>query len=130
MFSVRVTGKYDRHLGGHWAFGSVTVKVEPSASFEVVDDLPEDEGFRENGYLDWAIFGLLDVLMTNGFSPTVKIKVTVEAAEYCNVDSSQFAFRLAGRDAGQKALVALEERQRDAMRERPEAQKNIVRLSK
>jgi hypothetical protein len=54
--SVSVTGIYDRHLGPTWPYAAITLRVEPASSFEVVNDIPEDEEFQKEGYLDWAIF--------------------------------------------------------------------------
>ena len=128
--SVSVTGIYDRHLGPTWPYAAITLRVEPASSFEVVNDIPEDEEFQKEGYLDWAIFGLLDVLMFVEGSPMHEIRVTLEGAEYSRVDSSQMAFHQAGRDAGRRVIESLMEKRRLAMRDRPEIKATTVRLSK
>lgn len=129
-YRVSATGVCDRHLGGHWAFATITLTVEPASSFEVVDELPEDEEFRKEGFLDWSIFGLIDVLMLAGPGPIQNVRVNLDAAEYSRVDSSRMAFRWAGRDAGRKILSAIDEIRGTRMREDPRFNKQIVKLSK
>ena len=101
---ITVTGERNQHLGPRWEFARLQVSVEPAPDFEVVDGIPADEEARQQGYFDWAIFGLLDVLMVAESTPLKNIRITLEKVEYHAVDSSPVAFRHAGRDAGRKII--------------------------
>jgi hypothetical protein len=101
---ITVSGERDQHLGPRWEFAKIQVSVEPAPSFEVVDLIPTTEELRRLGYLDWAVFGLLDVLMVAESAPLSNIRVIFEKAEHNTIDSTQMAFRQAGRDAGRKII--------------------------
>jgi len=51
-----------------------------------------------------VVFGVLDVVMFAEFGPLSKIRITLEDAGYHEVDSSETAFRKAGRDAGRRVI--------------------------
>ena len=104
---LSVTGERNQHLGPRWEFAKVQVSLEPAASFEVVEAVPPSDELRQYGYLDWAVLGLLDVLMVAESAPLSGVRVILEKAEYHPVDSSPMAFRQAGRDAGRKIIAAL-----------------------
>jgi hypothetical protein len=104
---ITVVGERDQNLGPRFEFAKVQVSVEPSSTFQVVNTVPANEELRQLGYPDWAIFGLLDVLMVAQSAPLINIRVTLEKAEHHPVDSSQMAFRHAGRDAGRKIIQAM-----------------------
>jgi hypothetical protein len=110
--AINVTGERDKHLGPRCEFAKVKLSIQPASTFEVVDSMPEDQELRKLGYPDWAIFGLLDVLMFADPSPLHKIRVVLEKAEYHRVDSSPIAFLHAGRDAGRKIIESLKEARR------------------
>jgi hypothetical protein len=97
-----MTGESNRHLGPKWEFARVRVTVEPALHFEVVDATSGNEGAYREGYIDWTIFGLLDVLMVDG--PLRKIRLILEEIEIHPIDPYRMAFRNAGRDAGRKIL--------------------------
>jgi hypothetical protein len=101
---VTVTGERDQHLGPRCDFAKVQVTVEPASRFEVIDAVPAKEEARQEGYLDWAVFGLLDVLLVAESAPLTNIRITLERVEHHPVDSSPMAFRHAGRDAGRKII--------------------------
>jgi hypothetical protein len=101
---ITVTGERNQHLGPRWEFAKIQVSVEPALRLEVVDVLPNNEEARQLGYLDWSIFGLLDVLMVAESAPLKNIRITLEKAEHHAVDSSTMAFRHAGRDAGRRII--------------------------
>ncbi|HEV2208619.1 MAG TPA: hypothetical protein VG167_07575 [Verrucomicrobiae bacterium] len=101
---LRVTGERNQHLGPRWDFARLQVSVEPASQFEVVDAVPANEEARREGYLDWAVFGLLDVLLVAESAPLKDIRITLESVEHHAADSSPMAFRHAGRDAGQKII--------------------------
>jgi hypothetical protein len=129
-FPVSATGVCDKHLGPTSAFAKITLRIEPAASFEVVDDLPEDEEFLKGGYLDWAVFGLLDALMLAESGPISAIHIVVTEAEYSRVDSSQMAFRWAGRDAGNRIIESIKGIRQSEIRENPKVKEWTVKLSK
>lgn len=104
---ITVVGERNQHLGPRFEFAKVQITVEPAPSFEVVDIVPGNEELRQLGYPDWAVFGLLDVLIVAESSPLTNIRVILEKVEHHPVDSSQMAFRQAGRDAGRKIMQAM-----------------------
>jgi hypothetical protein len=105
--AINVTGERNKHLGPRYEFAKIALSVQPASTFEVVDSVPEDEELRREGYLDWAVFGLLDVLMLSEPFPLHKLRIVFESAEYHPVDSSPIAFLHAGRDAGRKIIDSL-----------------------
>lgn len=104
---ITVTGERDQHLGPRWDFARVQISVEPSGNFEVIDATGANEELQRQGYFDWAILGLLDVLLTAEPAPLRCVRITVERLVDHPIDSSQMAFRHAGRDAGRKIIEAL-----------------------
>jgi len=121
---VTVIGERNQHLGPRWEFAKIEVSIEPAPSFEVVDAVEANEQLRQLGYLDWAVLGLLDVLMVAEAAPLSGVRVTLEKAEHHEIDSSQMAFRQAGRDAGRKIIEAL----RQPPVSRQEVRKDLARL--
>jgi hypothetical protein len=120
---ISVTGKCDRHYGGHSAYAQIKVRFEPASQFEVSETAPEikfrvmeraqygpDDFVIPKEYLPkllvQAIFGLLDTLMPNEHAPKLEFRIVLEEIEYCPIDSSEMAFRIAGRDAGEKMIEA------------------------
>jgi hypothetical protein len=101
---VTVIGERNKHFGPRWEMARIQITVEPAPNFEVHDEYPGNQEARQEGYLDWAIFGLLDVLMLAESAPLKNIRVILEKAELDPVNSSCTAFRHAGRDAGHKLL--------------------------
>jgi hypothetical protein len=83
----------------------VELLVEPAEAFEVIVAVstiaPTSEHER---FIEWAIFGFLDVVMVAEPYPIKSVKITVVDAEFDAVSSSMMAFRHAGRDAGRKFL--------------------------
>jgi elongation factor G len=106
--SVTQKGRHKKQSGGHGQFGDVIIEVKP---------LPRGEGFKfdekihggaipkqwipavEDGVREAMVKGPL------GF-PVVDVAVTLIDGSYHSVDSSELAFRLAGRLAMQEALAA------------------------
>lgn len=107
--AISVTGERDQHLGPRWEKAKIWLTIEPAESFEVIDAMPEDKELQSFGYPDWAIFGLLDVLMVALSAPVRNVRITLEKGEYDPIDSCPMAFRQAGRDAGRKIIAALQE---------------------
>jgi hypothetical protein len=104
---LTVTGERNQHLGPRWDFAKVRISVEPASQFEVIDAAVQDEEAQKARYVDWTIFGLLDVLLVTESAPLKNVRVTIENIESHPINSSQIAFRLAGRDAGRKVLESL-----------------------
>jgi len=105
--AIKVVGERDQHLGPRWEKAKVQLSVEPAPGFEVVDEVPQDTQLETFGYPDYVILGLLDVLMVGLSTPIKNVRVTLIKAEYDPIDSSEMAFRQAGRDAGRKIIEAL-----------------------
>jgi hypothetical protein len=104
---VIVTGERDHHLGPRWEFAKLTIVAEPAERFEIVNEVrmtPELEALR---FPEWAIYGVLDVLMVAGSAPLTGVRLTLKDAGWNPVDSSAMAFRQAGRDAGRKIAATM-----------------------
>ena len=104
--SVHAGGTHDKHAGPAWQYASLELAAEPSNAFSVVVECGEGAArtARENGWLDAAVFGVLDVFMTSRSVPVLGVLIRIKAIKDHPVDSSQIAFRLAGRQAAQKLL--------------------------
>ena len=105
--SGAVEGLRDQHLGPRRDFARVQVFFEPSPSFEVICTAPNLEELNTNGYLDFIVFGLLDVLLTAQAYPMRNVRLTITEAEIHPIHANQMAFRWAGRDAARKLLELL-----------------------
>ncbi len=110
--SHRVAGEFDRIIGSRPQYAKIEFLVEPAEGFAVGDDVEsevggtEDERFWKSEHPDWAVLGLLDVLLVAWTQPLRNIKVTVTSADYHPAWSSLMAFRMAGWDAGKKLVEA------------------------
>lgn len=105
---VTQRGRHKKQSGGHGQFGDAVIEVRP---------LDRDQGFRfEEKITGGAIpkqwipaveLGVRDAMMTGplGF-PVVDVAVTLVDGSFHSVDSSELAFRLAGRIAMSDALAA------------------------
>ena len=110
--SVRKTvtqrGRHKKQSGGHGQFGDVVIELKP---------LPRGEGFRFDDRITGGVVpkqwipaveaGVRDALARGplGF-PVVDVAVTLVDGSYHSVDSSEIAFRTAGRIAMSEALAA------------------------
>ena len=105
---ISVTGRRVKQFGPRSEFGIVEITVDPAEEFSVVDNVPWRNALEALGVV-WpqcVVFGVLDVLMSAEFGPLYKIRITLDDAAYHDVDSSENAFREAGRDAGRKIIEA------------------------
>ena len=102
-----VEGVRVKPLGPRSDYAKVTVAFEPASQLEVDCSAANRSELEADGYLQGALFGLLDVLLTNGTYPLRNVKLTITTAEIHPIHSSQMAFRWAGRDAGTKLLEAI-----------------------
>jgi elongation factor G len=105
---VTQRGRHKKQSGGHGQFGDVVIEIRP---------LPRGEGFRfdetiHGGAVPRQYFpaieaGVKDALEKGplGF-PVVDVAVTLVDGSYHTVDSSELAFRTAGRIAMSEALAA------------------------
>lgn len=99
-------GRYKRQTGGHGQFGDVVLDIKP---------LPRGSGFQfaetvvggavPKQYFPAVEAGVREYLQSGplGF-PVVDISVTLTDGSYHSVDSSEMAFKTAGRIAMQEAL--------------------------
>lgn len=106
--SVSQRGRHKKQSGGHGQFGDVMIDVRP---------LPQGEGFAfeekiSGGVVPKQYFpaieqGVRDAMAKGplGF-PVVDVAVTLTDGSYHSVDSSEIAFRTAGRIAMADALAA------------------------
>jgi elongation factor G len=106
--SVTRRGRHKKQSGGHGQFGDVVIEVKP---------LPRGSGFRFNDRISGGVVprqwipaveqGARDALAKGplGF-PVVDVEVTLIDGSYHSVDSSELAFRTAGRIAMSEALAA------------------------
>ena len=104
---VTQRGRHKKQSGGHGQFGDVIIEIRP---------LPTGEGFRfeekisggavPKQWIPAVEHGVRDAMQKGplGF-PVVDVAVTLTDGSYHSVDSSELAFRLAGRIAMQEALA-------------------------
>lgn len=98
--AVIVTGVRDEHRGPRWEFAKIEVSIQPANGFEV----SYGRHAVKAEFLEAAVFGLMDILLTGYSIPVRDVKIELLKAEEHPVDSTEIAFREAGRDAGRKAL--------------------------
>jgi elongation factor G len=96
-FEVR--GRHKKQTGGHGQFGDVVLKIEPRArgeGFEFTEKITG--GVVPRQFIPSVEIGVRDYLKTGplGF-PVVDVAVTLTDGSYHSVDSSDMAFRQAGR---------------------------------
>lgn len=105
---VTQRGRHKKQSGGHGQFGDAVIEVRP---------LDRDQGFRfderisggavPKQWIPAVELGVRDAMMSGplGF-PVVDVAVTLVDGSFHSVDSSELAFRLAGRIAMSEALAA------------------------
>ncbi len=105
--SASVQGRHKKQTGGHGQFGDCWIKIEPlprGERFQFVNDIFGGAIPRqfvpavEKGILEAAEHGFVA-----GF-PVTDFKVTLYDGSYHDVDSSEMAFKLAGRKAFRAAM--------------------------
>jgi elongation factor G len=106
--TVSQRGRHKKQSGGHGQFGDVVIEVKP---------LPRGSGFQFDEKISGGVVprqwfpaveaGVRDALEKGplGF-PVVDVAVTLVDGSYHSVDSSEIAFRTAGRIAMSEALAA------------------------
>jgi elongation factor G len=99
--STEVRGRHKKQSGGHGQFGDVVVTIKPrprGQGFEFSDEITG--GVVPKNYIPSVEIGVRDYLTTGplGF-PVVDVAVCLIDGSYHSVDSSDMAFRQAGRIA-------------------------------
>lgn len=103
--AIQLQGVHDEHLGPRDAFAMVEFLIEPAPEFDVAVKLPDGELTSEQRmFLDHAVFGFLDVVLTTETYPIRAIRLTIVNASFHAISSSAMAFRQAGRDAARQFL--------------------------
>jgi elongation factor G len=102
-----VQGRHKKQSGGHGQFGDCKIRVEPlprGSDFEFVDEI--FGGSIPKQYIPAVEKGVQEARIKGtlaGF-PTVDFRVTLYDGSYHTVDSSEMAFKIAGRVAFRKAM--------------------------
>ena len=102
-----VQGRHKKQSGGHGQFGDCKIRVEPlpgGPEFEFADEI--FGGSIPKQYIPAVEKGIQEARVKGtlaGF-PTVNFKVTLYDGSYHTVDSSEMAFKIAGRLAFRKAM--------------------------
>ncbi|MBV8833737.1 MAG: elongation factor G [Acidobacteriaceae bacterium] len=105
--SASVQGRHKKQTGGHGQFGDCWIKVEPlprGEKFQFVNDI--FGGAIPKQYIPAVEKGILEAA-EQGFVagyPVTDFKVTLYDGSYHDVDSSEMAFKLAGRKAFRAAM--------------------------
>ena len=93
-------GRHKKQTGGHGQFGDCKIRMEPlprGSDFEFVDDI--FGGAIPRQYVPAVEKGIQDTRLRGYLAgyPVVDFRVTVTDGSYHDVDSSEMAFKLAGR---------------------------------
>jgi elongation factor G len=97
---VEAHGRHKKQTGGHGQFGDCKITMEPlvrGADFEFIDDT--FGGSIPRNFIPAIEKGIQDTRLRGYLAgyPVVDFRVTVTDGSYHDVDSSEMAFRLAGR---------------------------------
>jgi elongation factor G len=100
-------GRHKKQSGGHGQFAVCTLRVEPaerSAGFEFVDKIVG--GAISRSYIPAVARGVEETMQAGGVNghPVVDVRVTLLDGKEHSVDSSEMAFRVAGRLAFRAAM--------------------------
>ena len=106
--TVTQKGRHKKQSGGHGQFGDVVIEIKPlprGAGFEFHDKITGGAVPRQ--WIPAVEHGVKDAMQKGplGF-PVVDVAVTLIDGSYHSVDSSELAFRMAGRIAMHEALAA------------------------
>ena len=102
-----VQGRHKKQTGGHGQFGDCRIRMEPlerGGQFEFVNDI--FGGSIPRTYIPAVEKGIVEAAESGHLAgyPVVDFKVTLYDGQYHDVDSSELAFKLAGRKAFRKAM--------------------------
>ncbi|MGH9186470.1 MAG: elongation factor G [Acidimicrobiales bacterium] len=106
--AVGVEGKHKKQSGGHGQFGVCVINVEPTprgSGFEFVDKIVG--GAISRSYIPAVQKGVDEAMRSGGVfgHPVVDVRVELVDGKEHSVDSSEMAFRIAGRIAIREALA-------------------------
>ena len=102
----KVEGKYKKQTGGHGQYGHVYIDLEPNPTEHFTFEETIFGGAVPKQYIPAVEKGILESLNEGILAkcPVTNVKVTLIDGSYHNVDSSEFAFKLAGSMAFKKAM--------------------------
>ena len=106
--SATQRGRHKKQSGGHGQYGDVIIEIRPlerGAGFVFEDKI--SGGVVPKQWIPAVEMGVRDAMLKGplGF-PVVDVAVTLTDGSYHSVDSSELAFRIAGRMAMSEALAA------------------------
>lgn len=105
--SAHVIGRVDIPLGGRSHIAGIEFTVIGANTGPTWSTIRQLEPEELINYVEPAIFGFLDVCLTQYISPISGIHIEVVKLEIHPVHSSSIAFRLAGREAARVFLQKL-----------------------
>ena len=105
---AQVQGRHKKQTGGHGQFGDCRIRMEPlgrGEEFEFVNDI--FGGAIPKNYIPAVEKGILEAAAGGYLAgyPVVDFKVVLYDGQYHDVDSSELAFKLAGRKAFRAAMA-------------------------
>lgn len=106
-YDIAVEGRVRRHVGPTMLIAAVGVVFRRSEKFRVENELVLNLESESEAFLRAAIFGMLDVLMVSDLVSIDTLEIVLKTVELDPIESSQWAFREAGRDAGRKMIKKL-----------------------
>jgi elongation factor G len=106
--AAEAEGRHKKQSGGHGQFAVCTLRVEPverGAGFEFVDKIVG--GAISRSYIPAVERGVMETMAAGGVNghPVVDVRVTLLDGKEHSVDSSEMAFRVAGRLAFREAMA-------------------------
>jgi hypothetical protein len=104
--TLTINGLCKMHTGPSFRYASVIIEFSPSSQFIVQDKLSGDmrKLMLERDWYRYIVFGVLDIMLTTPINPIKNFRMSINQIDYNEIESSSIAFRLAARDAAQKAL--------------------------
>ncbi len=103
---AKVEGKYKKQTGGHGQYGHVYINLEPNPDEDFTFEETIFGGSVPKQYIPAVEKGIIEALPEGILAkyPVTNVKATLIDGSYHNVDSSEFAFKLAGSMAFKKAM--------------------------